>query len=144
MPEAPKGVPVRASHEQAVAVQSGACRPFLTAPCVADLTGRLRPVDGIRQCPFAAGADPCRLWRHSERERKTGPRPTVHVYRCLTHDRFFTVYPVGFTPYARERFAPVEADGEPALNAASGGVEPWRGTFFRGGACGSQESAVAA
>jgi hypothetical protein len=55
----------------------------------------------------------------------------VRILRCRRHPIHFTVYPVGFTPYGRERIAPVEPDGEPAWDAAGMGVKPWRGTFFR-------------
>ena len=131
MHEAPRGV--SASHEQTVRVQRGAQRAFLTAPYVADAQGQLGPVERLDQCPFAAGAEPCRLWQHSKRRRKTGPRPSVGILKCRTHAAHFTVYPVGFTPYGRERIAPVQPDGEPASDAISTGVKPWRETFFPGG-----------
>ena len=126
MHETPKGV--SASHDG----REVAKRPFLSAPYVADGQGLLGPVDGIRQCPFAVGPEPCRLWRHGARLRKTGPRPAVQIFNCRTHATHFTVYPVGFTPYGRERIAPVGPDGEPARDAAGASVEPWRGTFLPG------------
>jgi hypothetical protein len=33
----------------------------------------------------------------------------VRILRCGTHARYFTVYPLGFTPYARQGLAPLSA-----------------------------------
>jgi hypothetical protein len=73
---------------------------------------------------------------HAQRERKTGPRFVLAQLRCRTHGRYFTVYPLGFTPFARQRIVPGEhlRSGEPVAAR-----ERWAGTVFEaatGGAAG--------
>jgi hypothetical protein len=77
---------------------------FISAEYVADATTReLRPVEGIDRCPWSREGTACAISKHSWRSRKTGPGFPVRILRCETHSRFFTVYPLGFTPYARQR-----------------------------------------
>jgi hypothetical protein len=60
----------------------------------------------------------------------------VLVVRCLRHDRAaFSVYPPGFTPYGRQRMAPVALDGDP-LGSEPGpgeaaGLSGFDSTIFR-------------
>ena len=44
----------------------------------------------------------CRLVRDHYRHRSTGPGHCLIVVRCQTHNRGFTLYPAGYTPYSRE------------------------------------------
>jgi hypothetical protein len=119
--ETPKGTSF--SHER-----KG--RAFLCAPYVADEDGRLRPVGGVDRCPQAAAAEPpCRLSWHGRRLRKAGPAFPLGVGRCRTHGGYFTVYPPGFTPFARQRIAPAEPPKPRAAPAVAAG-EVWSGTVF--------------
>jgi len=102
------------------------------AAYVAEGDGKLRPVLGIDRCPHAASGDgPCRLVRRHRRARKTGPGFPLTLLRCRTHGRYFTVYPLGFTPFARQRIAPAEQQriGEPTA-----APERWSGTVFEAAA----------
>ena len=123
-------------------------RPFLCAPYVV-VEGNARSVEGISRCPWSRGGQECRLSPHSLRARKTGPQFPLRVMRCHLHDQYFTVYPVGFVPYARRGLAPVDVAGHPlqAPEGAStheGRGERWRGTMFCGPAGGCGRGAVAA
>jgi hypothetical protein len=82
-------------------------RAFLCCPYVGDEQGRYRPTEGISQCPTATGAERCCLKKHAWRERKTGPCVPLRLMYCRSHDRHFTVYPMGHVPYSRRRVLPV-------------------------------------
>ncbi len=92
--------------------------------------GRLEPVGEFSQCPCADGDNLCRLKRHSYRARKTGPRFPVRVLYCHTHQRYFTVYPMGHIPYGRERLAPVDPSGWPRDGEESSIAQRWKKTLF--------------
>ena len=47
---------------------------------------------------------------HGYRERRCGPGHALVVVRCLTHGRFFTIYPPGFVPYGRQAWPTTEAE----------------------------------
>jgi hypothetical protein len=83
-------------------------RAFLCCPYVGDEQGRYRPTEGISQCPSATGAERCCLKKHAWRERKTGPCVPLRLMYCRSHDRHFTVYPMGHVPYSRRRVLPVD------------------------------------
>lgn len=103
-------------------------RAFVCAVYVAESDGKLRPVLGIDRCPHGASCDgPCRLVRHQRRSRKSGPAFPLTQLRCRTHGECFTVYPLGFTPFARQRIAPAEHQrtGEPTASP-----DRWSGTVF--------------
>lgn len=102
--------------------------PFLVSPYVPGSGGALRPVVGIDRCPIGRGGERCRLGKHHERNRTTGPCFPLWVMRCASHKVCFTVYPSGHVPYGRERVAPVSDAGLPSKNGH--GREAWRGTFF--------------
>lgn len=100
----------------------------MCAPYVAEGDGKLRPVLGIDRCPqVAPGGGPCRLVRHALRERKTGPAFPLTLLGCRTHGAYFTIYPLGFTPFGRQRIARAERlrTGEPAAAR-----DRWAGTVF--------------
>ena len=145
MHEAPKGS--SASHTDAADVQTPGDggditernlplggfrqRGFQISPYVEADGGRLRPAAGLRQCPKANGAEVCRLRKSGFRPRKTGPCYPIAVSGCGTHDRYFTVYPPGFEPYARERHAPVDNAGQVVKEVeVTPAREAWRGTIF--------------
>lgn len=54
---------------------------------------------------------PCRVTEDHRRERKTGPGFPLTVCRCLGHQKGFTIYPLGYVPYARKALAPVTPEG---------------------------------
>jgi len=102
-------------------------RAFVVAQYVEE-GGRWRPV-GVEECPFGEG---CRVRRHDVRRRKTGPAVPLVVCRCAVHGRFFTVYPPGYAPYARQRIAPLTAGGQ--VVGAESPEALWRESLPRGGA----------
>lgn len=105
----------------------GLRRAFVVSEYVEE-DGRWRPV-GVEECPFGEG---CRVGPHDVRQRKTGPPVPLAVWRCGVHERYFTVYPPGYAPYARERIAPVAPGGQ--VVGAESADELWRGSLPRGGA----------
>jgi hypothetical protein len=71
-------------------------------------------------CPCAGGAaEPCEVAEHSYRERRQGPGHPIVVVQCRAHGRFFTIYPPGFVPYARQALPTTASEVEtaPALRA---------------------------
>ena len=82
-------------------------RPFIQAVYI---HGELRSV--ILDCPYVKPGEPCSIVRHALRHRKTGPTHPLAILRCQVHDCAFTVYPPGFTPYARRQVleGPVQHD----------------------------------
>lgn len=57
----------------------------------------------VLNCPFGEPGEACWVSRHGVRARKTGPPHPIVVVYCNVHERFFSVYPPGFTPYARRQ-----------------------------------------
>jgi len=45
------------------------------------------------------------------RSRKTGPEIRLLVVGCENHGIYFTIYPPGYSPYSRGKWAPVAEDG---------------------------------
>ena len=86
----------------------------------------MEPADEFRHCPCADDDRPCRLKKHSFRARKTGPKFPLRVMYCHTHQRYFTVYPMGHIPYGRESVVALDPQGCPR-----DGEEGWQKTFFR-------------
>lgn len=104
----------------------------MCAAYVADGDGELRPVLGIDRCPYGASGDgPCRLVVHQRRARKTGPAVPLTQLRCRTHGGCFTVYPLGFTPFARQRIAPA---GHQRTGESTASRDRWAGTVFEAAA----------
>jgi hypothetical protein len=89
-------------------------RPFIQAAYV---DGQLQA--SILDCPLAVVGVGCAISRHDRRHRKTGPAHSLAVLRCHVHQHSFTVYPLGFVPYARRQLVdgPVQHD-EPSLMQA--------------------------
>jgi hypothetical protein len=123
---------------------------FICTPYVTDAQGRLRPTEGITQCPRAKGAEQCRMKKHDWRERKTGPCIAVRLLYCRSHDRHFTVYPMGHVPYSRMRMLPVDVAGHPIDSSEDRKVDNqeaavrWKGSWFRIGRGCLRGQAVAA
>jgi len=73
------------------------------------------PLVPITVCP--CGADGCKdgqncdVTIHRERKRKHPKNLTVLEMYCATHKLFFTVYPVGYTPYGRQQLVELDALG---------------------------------
>lgn len=114
-------------------------RAFLCTSYVADAQGQYCPTEGLTQCPWAKGAERCRLKKHDWRERKTGPCVPLRLMYCRSHDRYFTVYPMGHVPYSRSRVVPVDLAGHPVESSQAKRVsdqeaaERWEGSWFRSG-----------
>ena len=92
-------------------------RPWLTVSYCDRGEGRFQPDEGVNRCPFAGPGEVCRLRKHSFRKRSTGPGFPLRVMFCNDHAQYFSLYPVGFVPYARKPLAPVDITGfmmEPA------------------------------
>lgn len=103
----------------------------MCAPYVAGGDGKFRPALGIDRCPEVAPGDgPCRLVRHGQRGRKTGPAFPLTLLWCRTHGAHFTVYPLGFTPHGRQRIAPAEH----LRTSDTSARDRWAGTVFEAAA----------
>jgi hypothetical protein len=57
----------------------------------------------------------CTIRAHSWRLRKTGPMFALRVAKCKTHGKCFTLYPPGFSPYARKPVIRCAPDGTDIL-----------------------------
>jgi hypothetical protein len=103
-------------------------RRFITLPYRAVTAGRL-VADRPRQCPRGDDEDSCKIVCHTHRDRKCGPTFPLSVLRCWTHHVTFTVYPVGWTPYARRPLVRVSFSGDD-LSGLEEGREAWCDTAF--------------
>ena len=107
-------------------------RDFIIAPYYLDEAG-----GWIAERPATAPCGPgCDIREHGSRERKTGPGHPLLVIRCVVHNRSFTIYPPGFTPYGRRRLVPrhqrwAATIFEAVLDASEG--ERWSDTGQQGG-----------
>lgn len=70
-------------------------------------------------CPLGANGSCCHIKRHARRQRKAGPGFALVIVVCTEHRRHYTLYPLGFTPYARARIAKVSGDGQGSAMTAS-------------------------
>ncbi len=99
-------------------------------------------MEGLERCPLAAVGETCELREHCFRDRKTGPRFALRIFHCVTHRRYFTVYPPGHVPYGRQAMAPVDERGRVA--APDQEAACWQATLFRCGAgCGGGRALAA-
>lgn len=69
----------------------------------------------------------CRIVKNHLRDRKTGP-DFILVVRCKTHNVCFSIYPIGYTPYGREKIAQVSPDGKMPVGGQGSGR--FAGTYF--------------
>jgi len=103
---------------------------FLSTGYIADAKeARLRPVEGIDRCPRAVESI-CAISKHAWRGRKTGPGFPLRILQCRTHPHYFTVYPLGFTPYARQALAPLFSTVRAAASESAAISSPWDRTVF--------------
>jgi len=123
--ETPKGGSFSHDVSRPQAEASG----FLSTDYVADAKeARLRPVEGIDRCARAVESV-CAISKHAWRNRKTGPGFPLRILHCRTHRHYFTVYPLGFTPYARQALAPL-ASVRAAASGSAAISSPWDRTVF--------------
>ena len=124
--ETPKGGSFSHDVSRPQAEASG----FLSTDYVADAKeARLRPVEGIDRCPRAVEGI-CAISKHAWRSRKTGPGFPLRILQCRTHPHYFTVYPLGFTPYARQALAPLASAVRAAASGSPAISSPWDRTVF--------------
>jgi hypothetical protein len=104
------------------------CRPFVVTPYIVGTDGQL--VAALPDCcptGRVRGERGCRIARHDERARKTGPQHALCVAVCGLHDTAFTLYPPGYAPYRRQSVLRVSPEG-----AAVRGEDPTRLGDFAG------------
>ena len=110
--------------------------PFVVTPYTTDSAGKFRPSVPARGPCGRLLHEPCRIQKHHDRERSTGPGFPLRVVYCAAHDVSFTLYPPGHVPYGREALTPTteagqwisaEPDEEDALSPE---VVAFRGTSF--------------
>ncbi len=108
--------------------QTVARRHLVVTPYEADGDNRMVPqIPDI--CPIRVkDGQSCRLFLDHRRSRKTGPCFPLTVLRCRTHETAFTLYPPGYTPWGRKKWAPVAPDGT-ALTSESGALR-FQDTYF--------------
>jgi hypothetical protein len=116
------------SSSQSKSVKDG-CR-FICAAYVDVGDERLEAVGDFSQCPCAEDDNPCPIKKHSYRTRKMGPRIPVRVFYCHTHQRYFTVYPMGHIPYGRKSLVPLDPSGWPRDGKESSIAHQWKKTCF--------------
>ncbi len=101
---------------------------FVASPYVPDSNGKLRPSRPM-SCPEPAslcGNIQILKWR----PRKCGPGYAFAVFRCYTHGRVFTAYPLDWTPYARKSFTDLTPDGIDKVHDDEVRLG-WAGTVFQ-------------
>ena len=93
------------------------------------IIGGLLP-DKPEACPGDEEDKPqlCKIHRDGRRVRKCGPGFMLCVFQCIVHERRFTVYPPGWTPYSRKPIAALDHLGRMVSNV--NGDATWDGTEF--------------
>ena len=80
----------------------GCKRDFVVTVYERDGDGEVRPIlPG--HCPFGGDGQSCRVGTHCRRERQHGPDFALVIAVCHAHGRYFTLYPLGWTPWSRVR-----------------------------------------
>lgn len=101
----------------------------MVSPYSPDSTGQLVPLLP-ETCPnHDIDGQPCKIFNDHDRPRKTGSYSSLRVVKCITHQKCFTLYPHGCTPYGRKPLLRVAADGGRVLDLEDG-AERFRGTQF--------------
>jgi hypothetical protein len=58
----------------------------------------------------------------------------VRVFFCWSHNRYFTIYPMGHVPYSRKGVLPVDLGGHVAASEDDKeAASRWKGGWFRSG-----------
>ncbi|MCP4041917.1 MAG: hypothetical protein GY731_08160, partial [Gammaproteobacteria bacterium] len=109
--------------------QTVARRHLVVTPYEADGENKMVPrIPDI--CPIGVeDGQLCRLFLDHLRPRKTGPCFPLTVVRCRMHETAFTLYPPGYTPWGREKWAPVAPDG--TVLTSEGGALRFQDTYFK-------------
>lgn len=94
------------------------CR-FVIAPYHCSPGGTLVP-ERPTVCAWADDGSPCRVRLKIVRSRKTGPPHDLWVFYCPAHGVYFTVYPPGYLPFARQAVVAVMPDGTASDDDADG------------------------
>jgi hypothetical protein len=103
-------------------------RHLVVTPYEADAENKMVP-EIPDTCPLGVeDGQPCRLFLDHWRVRKTGPCFPLSVLCCRTHEIAFTLYPPGYTPWGREKWAPVAPDG--AVLRGEDGALCFHDTYF--------------
>jgi hypothetical protein len=103
-------------------------RPFIVMPYIADALGVPKPKKPLK-CPFVGDGDPgCIIYIERRRPRICGITFPLAGMRCKTHKASFTVYPPGWTPYARSPLISVDHNGHAVEPKAE--VSGWIDTVF--------------
>ncbi len=89
--------------------QTSPQRPLTQLPYWPRKDGRLEP-DPPPHCP-EGGNNPCDIRIKERRDRKCGPGYRLIQFECRAHSCCFTVYPPGWGPFGRRRWASVREDG---------------------------------
>ena len=108
--------------------QTVARRHLVVTPYEADGDNRMVP-QVPDTCPLGVkDGQCCRLFLDHRRLRKTGHCFPLTVLRCRTHETAFTLYPPGYTPWGREKWAPVAPDG--TVLTCEGSASRFQDTYF--------------
>ena len=96
---------------------------YIVSPYIPDTQGRMQP--HIPSCCLQNDdGQACHLVSQSRRERKCGPGYPLLVVLCQVHHCSATLYPPGYSPYARLPVLNLSPDG-----TASSGETPERGLY---------------
>ena len=108
--------------------RSGRKNPFVVSNYYPDQDGVLRP-DKPGCCPRSRShGRTCEIVFDHWRSRASGPEFALAVYYCCTHDCAFTVYPLGWVPYARHPLVPLTPDGQSVQGGSPDDF--WRESVF--------------
>lgn len=99
---------------------------FMVTAYMSDANGVLQAVLPCR-CLRGSGEDNCRLKQHSGRVRKSILDHPLVILHCATHGGYLTLYPPGFTPYARLPLVHCDTLLVP-LEPENATQDPWTGT----------------
>jgi hypothetical protein len=112
-------------------------RPLITMAYIANAMGVLKPNKPLK-CPSSSDGDPdCSIYIERWRHRVCGISFPLAGMHCETHDTSFTVYPPGWTPYARSPLVLVDHNGHALEPEAT--VSRWVGTVFEAAVDASNE-----
>lgn len=85
-------------------------KPMIAAPYRIGADGLVTP-EAPKVCPLSVSGDDCHIVADKVRHRICGPGFDLRAYCCKRHRSYFTLYPPGWTPYARKPLVPVDCRG---------------------------------